>query len=183
MRLLLLLRIMLSSQARGEPSHYEAFDFKQCLHWSIDNEIRDVSVEPAQYKTAVELANRQSFSRHRDLTAAELEGLYKDHFYDVAIVFGASAHRKSKEFVLKYGVCRFVPEGLACMPKQDFPLAGAIYKVTPSRGALRSFSCRAGCDGSPTAIHDMGYENIEGEKNVAHEVALKKFRKMCGSAS
>jgi hypothetical protein len=177
---------MLSTPAFGEPANFEAFDFKNCLHWTITNEMHgdDLRNEPKQYIAALELANRQPYSRHKTMSAVEFDRMYKDHFYEVVIVYSALAHGiRSKKVIEKYGVCRFTnPPGIACLPNQDFPLAGAQYTKTRSKGDLPTLRCVAGCEGSPAVIHDMGYENMGNEKNIEQEAALRRFTKVCGRA-
>ena len=178
--------LMLATSAFGEPANYEAFDFKNCLHWNITNEMHgdDLKNEPKQYIAALELANRQPYSRHKIMSAEELTRMYEAHPYEMVIVYSAYAYeKKSKKDIEEYGVCRGNhPTGIACLPNQHFPLAGARYKEIRSKGPLATLVCVAGCTGAPATIHDMGYENMEGEKNIEREAALRKFRKMCGGA-
>ncbi|CAN5124233.1 hypothetical protein BH10PSE16_BH10PSE16_22520 [soil metagenome] len=184
MKTLVYLVLMLVTPAFGEPAYYEAFDFKKCLHWKIDNEMQgtDRSKEPKQYMAALELANRQPYSRHKIMSAVEFDSMYRDHRDEVVVIYSADAYdKKSKKNIEKYGVCN--PRiGMTCLPDQDSPLAGASYKEIPSKGALATFACVAGCTGAPATIHYMGYENMEGGKNSEQESALGKFRKMCGRA-
>lgn len=176
--------MLLAIPAFGEPSYYEAFDFKKCLHWKIDNEmysdpLRDA---PKQYIAALELANRQPYSRHKIMSAKEFDKMYEVHPEDVVVVYSTYAYdKKLKKNIEKYGVCS-QHIGLTCLPNQDFPLAGASYKKIHSKGALATFACVAGCTGAPATIHYMGYENMDGERNIEQEAALGKFRKMCGGA-
>lgn len=176
--------LLLATPAFGEPAYYEAFDFKKCLHWNIDNEMHgdDLSNEPKQYIAALELANRQPYSRHKIMSAKDFASMYEFHPDEVVVIYSAYAYdKKSKKTIEKYGVCNF-QAGFTCLPNQDFPLAGASYRKILSKGNLATFACVAGCTDTPASIHDMGYENMGDERNIEQEAALKKFRKMCGRA-
>lgn len=176
--------LMLAASADGEPTYYDAFNFKSCLHWKIDNEMYGDSLSnaPKQYIAALNLANRQPYSRHKTMSAAELDRMYQENSGEVVVIYTATAYDKNKKTdITKYGVCNH-DGGLTCLPNQDFPLAGSTYKEARSKGVLTTSVCVAGCTDAPTAIHFMGYENMDGEKNVEPEVALGKFRKMCGRA-
>jgi hypothetical protein len=176
--------LMLATPAFGEPAYYEAFDFKNCLHWKIDNEMYGDALHeaPRQYVAALNLANQQPYSRHKVMSAVEFDRMYRDHPDEVVVVYSAYAHDQANgKEVEKYGVCSHVT-GLRCLPNQDFPLAGASYKRIRSKGALVTSVCVSGCVAAPARIYYMGYENTEGERNVERESALGKFRKMCGRA-
>lgn len=176
--------LLLATPAFGEPAYYEAFDFKNCLHWKIDNEMHgdDLGNEPKQYVAALNLANRQPYSRHKKMSAPEFERMYRDHPGEVVVVYSAHAYDKGKKMdVQKFGVCNH-PARIACLPDQDFPLAGASYKEARSKGALATLVCATGCTGVPATIYYMGYETMEGERNIEQEAALEKFRKTCGRA-
>ncbi len=177
--------LVFSAPVFGEPSSFEAFDFKNCLHWTITNEMYgDLGAAPRGYVAAVELANRQPYSRHKNMSYEAFQRMYEEHGHEVVIVYSALAHdMKSKEpkDIEKYGVCKpHHPRGIECLPDQDFPLAGASYKTIRSKGALATSVCVAGCTNTPAAIHDMGYETMDGERNIEREAAQKKFRKICG---
>ena len=181
MRSVAYLLLILAAPALGEPGHYEAFDFKNCLHWKIDNEMytNAFSNAPERYLAALKVANRQPFSRHKPMSVAELDVMYRDHPDEMVVVYSAHAYdNNAKKNIEKYGVCN-QRIGLACLPNQDFPLAGASYKQTRSKGALATSACVAACTGVPATLHYMGYENMEGEKNLERESAFRKFRKMC----
>jgi hypothetical protein len=176
--------LMLATPAFGEPAYYEAFDFNNCLHWKITNEMHgdDLSNEPKQYIAALNLANRQPYSRHKKMSVDEFDRMYRDHPNDVVVVYSAYAYdKKKKKDIDKYGVCNYTA-GFTCLPNQDFPLAGASYKKVRSKGVLTTSVCVAGCTGAPAALHYMGYENMDGERNIEQEVAFGKFRKLCGRA-
>jgi hypothetical protein len=176
------LALMLSIPAFGETSNYDAFDFKNCLHWGITNEMHgdDLSNEPKQYIAALNLANRQPYSRHKNMSAVEFDRMYRDHPDEVVVVYSAYAYDKKKnKNIDKYGVCNYTV-GFTCLPNQDFPLAGASYKTIRSKGELVTSVCVAGCTGAPATIHDMGYETMGGERNIEQEAAQRKFRKICG---
>jgi len=178
------LALMLATSAVfGEPAYYEAFDYKDCLRWKITNEMHgdDLSQEPKQYIAALDLANRQPYSRHKKMSAVEFERMYKDHPGEVVVVYSAYAHDKKKNTIEKFGVCNHTI-GITCLPDQDFPLAGASYKEIRSKGKLPTLRCVAGCTGAPAMIHDIGYEAMDGERNIEHEAALRKFRKTCARA-
>ena len=181
-----LVLMLAASAAFGEPSNYEAFDFKNCLHWEITNEMHgdDLSQESKKYIAALNLANRQLYSLHKKMSAIEYDQIYKDHLYETVAVYSAYAYdKKNKKDVDKYGVCKpQPPRGIKCLPKQDFPLSGASYQVARSKGDLPTLRCEAGCTGVPATIHDMGYEAMDGERNIEQEAALRKFNKMCGRA-
>ena len=51
MKALALLVLLIATPALSESAYYEAFDFKNCLHWNIDNEMHgaDLGKEPKQY--------------------------------------------------------------------------------------------------------------------------------------
>lgn len=186
MRHLAWLSLVVSASVFGEPSNYEAFDFKNCLRWSITNEVYDLNTAPKQYAAAVQLANRQPYSRHKNMSASEFDNMYEKHSYEVVVVFSALAHdMKSKEHksIEKYGVCKpHYPRGIECLPNQDFPLSGASYQAVRSKGALTTFRCVAGCSNTPATVHDMGYEAMDGERNIEQEATLRKFKKLCGRA-
>lgn len=176
--------LMLTTPAFGEPAYYEAFDFKNCLHWKIDNEMYggDLSKAPRSYIAALGLANRQPYSRHKTMPAADFDRMYQEHSGEVVVIYSASAYDKNQKMdITKYGVCNHAV-GLACLPNQDFPLAGASYKEAHSKGVLTTSVCVAGCTDVPAAIHYMGYENMDGERNIEQEIAVGKFRKICGRA-
>jgi hypothetical protein len=185
MRFVAWLALIFSASVFGEPSNFEAFDFKNCLHWGITNEMYgDLNAAPRGYVAAVELANRQPYSRHKSMSNAEFERMYEDHLYEVVVVYSALArNRESKQYksIEKYGVCKLhYPRGIECLPNQDFPLSGASYQVVRSKGALPTLRCVGGCSEAPVAIHDMGYETMDGERNIEQESALRRFKKMCG---
>lgn len=187
MRFIAWLALIFAAPVFGEPSNFEAFDFKNCLHWDITNEMYgDLNAAPRGYVSAVKLANRQPYSRHKSMSNAEFERMYEAHPYEVVVVYSALAHdMKSKEYksIEKYGVCKpHYPKGIECLPNQDFPLSGASYLVVRSKGALPTLRCVAGCTEAPAAIHDMGYEAMDGERNIEQEAALRRFKKMCGRA-
>ncbi len=182
MRTIAYLALMLATPAFGEESNYEAFDFRNCLHWNITNTMHgdDLSKEPERYIAALNLANRQPYSRHKTMSNVEFERMYRDHSDEVVVVYSAYAYDKNKKKdIEKYGVCNYTA-GFTCLPNQDFPLAGASYKAIRSKGELVTSVCVAGCTGAPAAIHDMGYETMDGERNIEREAAQKKFRKICG---
>jgi hypothetical protein len=176
--------LMLSASAFGEPAYYEAFDLKNCLHWKIDNEMYGdpLSNAPKQYIAALNLANRQPYSRHKTMSAAEFDHMYREHSGEIVVIYTASAYDKNKKTdITKYGVCNLAG-GMTCLPNQDFPLAGSSYKEARSKGVLTTAICVTGCTDAPAAIHYMGYENMDGERNIEQEVALGQFRKLCGRA-
>lgn len=182
MKYVVYLFLMLATSAYGEPAHYEAFDFKKCLHWKITNEMRgdDLSNEPKEYIAALNLANRQPYSRHKKMSADEFDRMYREHPNNVVVVYSANAYaEKQKTSIEKFGVCNYTA-GFTCLPNQDFPLTGASYKKVRSKGALTTSVCVAGCTDAPAALHYMGYENMDGDRNIEHEVALGKFSKICG---
>ena len=187
MRPLAWLALVFAAPVFGEPSNFEAFDFKNCLRWDISNEMYgDLNAAPRQYVAAVELANRQPYSRHKSMSAQAFDSMYENHFYEVVVVYSANARdMKSKEYksIEKFGVCKpHYPRGIKCLPNQDFPLSGASYQEVRSKGALTTLRCVAGCSSTPATIHDMGYEAMDGERNVEQEASLKKFNKLCGRA-
>lgn len=187
MRSLAWLALIFAAPVFGEPSNFEAFDYKNCLRWEITNEMYgDLNAAPRQYVAAVELANRQPFSRHKRMSVQESESMYEHHFYEVVVVYSALARdMKSKEYksIEKFGVCKsHYPRGIQCLPNQDFPLSGASYQAVRSKGALTTLRCVAGCSGTPATIHDVGYEAMDGERNIEQEAALSKFNKLCGRA-
>jgi hypothetical protein len=174
--------LVLASPAFGAPAYYEAFDFKSCLHWKINNEIHgdDLSQESKQYIAALELEKRQPYSWHKFMSAKVQTRMTEADSYKLVVVHSAYAYdSKTKKYFEKYGVCN---NGIACLPNQDFPLAGASYKKIRSKGALTTLGCVAGCTDAPATIHDMGYENMDGERNIEQEANLEKFRKVCGRA-
>lgn len=178
---------VLATPAFGEPTHFEAFDFKNCLRWEITNEMYGApNSAPQGYVAAVELANQQPYSRHKDMSNTELDRMYEDHPDEVVVVYSALARdmkSKDNKYIERYGVCKpHPPKGIKCLPKQDFPLSGATYQKAPSKGALPTLRCVAGCSKAPATIHDMGYEAMDGERNVEQGVALEKFKKICGRA-
>lgn len=182
MKTVVYLAFLFAVPAFGESANFEAFDFKNCLHWTITNEMHgnDLRNEPKQYIAALELANRQPYSRHKPMSADEFDRMYRDHPGEVVVAYSAYAYDKKKRMdIEKYGVCNH-PDRIACLPKQDFPLAGASFKEIRSKGALATLVCVTGCTGVPATLHDMGYETMDGERNIEQEAALRKFRKMCG---
>ena len=172
---------LLATPALAEPAYYEAFDAHACLHWKIDNEMPGAADEmPAAYRQAVDLANRQPYSRHRPLSAEVFERMYREHAAEVVVVYSARAYdRKLHREIEKFGACS-LGEGLRCLPGQDFPLAGASYRRGPAQGTQATAICIAGCGNAPTAIYDMGYENMENERHLEHARALARFERKCG---
>lgn len=62
----------------------------------------------------------------------------------------------------------------------NFPLAGATYKLIKDNGSLPSYVCVKGCKAAmPHIIHDLGYESPEDWHNIEYEKALKKFNSKC----
>jgi hypothetical protein len=170
MRSLLFLLVFVVSPAFGASDFYEAFDFTKCRRWAIDNEPHgiDLSLESKEYISALELANRQpkSLNEERLIT-----------------VYSAGTRDKSKKYIEKFGACYGSTSiQVTCLPNQDFPLAGATYKKIRSKGQLVALACVSGCRGVPAFIYDMGYEPMDGERNIEHETAGKKFGKLCGGA-
>jgi len=187
MKFLVWLALVFASPVFGEPSNFEAFDFKNCLRWEITNEMYgDLNAAPRQYVAAVALANRQPYSRHKSMSVQEFERMYENHFHDVVVVYSALARdMKSKEYksIEKFGVCKpNYPRSIKCLPNQDFPLSGASYQTVRSKGALTTLRCVSGCSSAPATIHDMGYEAMNGERNIEQVAALGKFNKLCGRA-
>ena len=174
---------LLAAPAFAEPSYYEAFDFQHCLHRTIDNEMNaapPTGTATKPYLAALALANRQPYSRHRPLSPEQFERMTRNHPTEIAVVYTAQAQDlKTGKTLEKYGVCN-LGEGLRCLPDQDFPLAGAHYRPGRSRGALVTLECFAGCASVPTALHNMGYEAMDGERNLEQATALKRFAKTCG---
>lgn len=111
------------------------------------------------------------------MSAAEFDRMYREHSGEVVVIYTASAYdRNKKTDITKYGVCNHAG-GMTCLPNQDFPLAGSSYKEARSKGVLTTSVCVAGCRDAPAAIHYMGYENMDGERNIDQEVALESLGK------
>lgn len=118
MRTIAYLALMLATPAFGEESNYEAFDFRNCLHWNITNTMHgdDLSKEPERYIAALNLANRQPYSRHKTMSNVEFERMYRDHSDEVVVVYSAYAYDKNKKKdIEKYGVCNYTA-GFTCLP-------------------------------------------------------------------
>jgi hypothetical protein len=186
MRRLAWLIFFLILPAYGASDFYETFDFKNCLHWYIDNEPHGVelSKEPKEYIAALELANRHPYSWHKIESWYELEKMPETGKNKLVSVYSASAGHSKNNYVQKFGACYGnLSVGITCLPKQNFPLTGATYRAIKSKGILTTLACVAGCKtGAPAYIYYMGYENMEGERNIEHETAKKRFIKVCGGS-
>lgn len=82
-----------------------------------------------------------------------------------------------------YGYCTMSKDEISCDvdSSKGFPLRGATFRHVEGYGSLPSYRCTKGCAKSvPTMIHDQGYENEPGDKNVWGEKMYKKFVKKCG---
>lgn len=181
MKSLAFLLLLLAMPVLAEPAYYEVFDAHKCLRWKIDNEMPgSADAMPAAYRRALNLANRQPYSRHRRMTAEEQERMYREHANQVVVVYSARAYdRKQQLEIEKFGACS-PGEGLRCLSGQDFPLAGGSYRKAPSRSALGTAHCVAGCTRVPAELYDTGYENMGNERNVALAQALARFERKCG---
>lgn len=167
-----------SSATFAASTSFEAFDFKNCLHWYVDSDVGGVS--PPAYKAARILADRQPYS---DLNRTVEWTDYEIGRTPFVYAAGAFTDATQDKFIEKFGVCYYQraikkPQ-FRCLPNQDFPFAGATYQEIKSKGQLQTFQCIKGCIGVPEFIHDMGYEPEEGETNIEAERAQSKFRKIC----
>jgi hypothetical protein len=173
------------SSAFASSDFYEAFDPKGCLRWSIDNEPHgiELSKEPKEYITAFELAKRQHNSWYKVESWAEMDRMSHKERDKLVSLYSAAGQGRANKYIAKFGACYGSASSvITCLPNQDFPLAGASYRKVRSKGALITLACVRGCNGVPAFIYDMGYENMEGERNIEHEYAKKKFRRLCGHA-
>lgn len=149
--------------------YMQAFDFDNCLIWNIHSELpfAESGMEPPALKAAQALAN-----------------LPMNMYFGIHTAF---ALNKPDESIEKYGVCKYKTETrgsdeITCLPGLDFPLSGATYSQIRSKGQLPSLKCVSGCRGVPSFVYDLGYENMNGERNIELEAAERKFRKHCGGA-
>ena len=176
MRFVVLAILFCSSSAFAAVTYLEAFDFKNCLHWHATTVGGGDS--PA-YKAASILADSQPDS-HLNRKIIEWTTYETGR---TPFVYVAGTHTNNKKHVEKFGVCYYQTatkkSHFRCLPSQDFPFAGATYQAIKSKGRLPTFQCVKGCIGVPEFIHDMGYENMEGETNVEAERAQSRFRKIC----
>jgi hypothetical protein len=77
-----------------------------------------------------------------------------------------------------HGLCITGTATISCLKEPDFLLSGATYKTIVSKG-LQTYECVEGCNGVPTHIYSMGYENMDGESNLEYEEAKENFDKVC----
>ena len=166
-------------------SEYEAFDFKQCLIWTLSADAGGTGDESkAGYRSAEQLLNSHPKSIKGMGRFDETEwktGRTPRIFSSVAL---RPTRKRVADAVEKFGVCidQMEPNRfLYCLPGQDFPLSGARYVPTRSKGKLSTLKCTTGCQGAPAHIHDMGYEPEEGETNVEREDVGRRFRATCRS--
>jgi hypothetical protein len=114
----------------------------------------------------------------------ELDQLPTANVNKLISVYSAGVTSISNVYISQFGACYGNPTvGITCLPNQDFPLSGASYRLIASKGELKTFACSKGCNMAPDFIYDMGYENMEGERNIEHEAAIKKFSKVCRSST
>jgi hypothetical protein len=169
--------------AQAASDFYEAFNFKKCLHYQFDNEPHGIalSTESTEYMTAYNRANEHPNSLYKIKSWQELEQLPVSKVNKLVSVYSAGVKGRNKSYINQFGACfGNTSVGVTCLPNQDFPLSGASYRVIASKGELKTFACNKGCEMAPDFIYDMGYENMESERNIEHEAAIKKFSKACG---
>jgi hypothetical protein len=146
----------------------EAFDFTRCAQWSISSDSYN-TIEPLETRK-FELAQAQLSAKLGE--AAERDG------WSVYSAYQTKGARTAG----KYGACRSTANGngFECLAGFDFPIAGQKFTLARSRGKLPTLRCIAGCGASGiAAIHDMGYENMEGETNVEQGANVKRFAREC----
>ena len=166
-------------------SQYEAFDFKQCLVWSLRPDAGGTSDESkAGYRNAERLLD----SHPRSIKGI---GRFDETEWETGrtpMIFSAVALPPTSKRVAggieKFGVCIDQKEPtrfLFCLPGQDFPLSGAKYVPSRFRGKLPTLKCVTGCQSAPAYIHDTGYEPEEGETNFERKDVERRFRATCRS--
>ena len=169
--------------AHAASDFYEAFNFKKCLYYLIDNEPHGIALskESAEYMAAYRRANEHPNSLYKIKSLQALEQLSEEKTNKLVKVYSGAVKGKNGLYISQYGACYgSTTVGLSCLPGQKFPLSGASYRLIPSKGELKTFACTTGCDDAPDFIYDMGYENMDGERNIEHEAAMRKFRNRCG---
>jgi hypothetical protein len=176
MRFVAMAILFCSSGAFAAVTYLEAFDFENCLHWHVTT---DGGGDSPAYKAARNLADRQPDS-HLNRTITEWTTYETGR---TPFVYVAGARTGNNKYIEKFGVCYYQTatkkSSFRCLQIQDFPFAGATYQEIKSKGQLPTLQCIKGCIRVPAFIHDMGYENMEGETNVEAERAQSKFRKIC----
>lgn len=176
MRFAILAFLFSSSNAFAAVTYLEAYDFKDCLHWHMTT---DSGGDSPGYKAASILADSQPDS-HINRKVIEWTTYETGR---TPFVYVAGTRTDAKRDIEKFGVCYYQTatkkSHFRCLSSQDFPFAGATYQQIKSKGQLPTLQCVKGCIGVPEFIHDMGYENMEGETNVEAERAQSKFDKIC----
>ena len=154
--------------AHSANSELEAFDFVRCEHWSISSDSVG-STDPVQ---ARKRAAAQAHLVSRLGQAAESLGWW---------IFVATK-MDNPDGADRYGACRLTNDGkrFECIDGSAFPLAGLSFVLGRSKGKLSTYVCAATCKaGTIKAVHDMGYENMEGETNVEQIRNASTFAKKC----
>lgn len=153
------------------PAQFDAFDFSRCLHWSVTSDsYTDPTVDPAADKAF------QAAVAALERLRAELGP--KGEEWAIYAAFD-NANPSATQ---KYGACKESEDRrtFQCLLGFDFPLSGTRFDRIRSKGQLPSFRCAAGCSRADIGmLHDMGYENMEGEQNLEREQLLARFSRAC----
>ncbi len=175
----------------NEMTFFSALDLKTCLRWNISNEpiypdYIKAGEEKTGYESAMALLKRQPLSYQNGMSDAQRMQAMEADPYEIATVYEASGgyygSYKKGDTIRRFSVCKpSYPSGFTCLPGQDFPLSGAVYRVIRSKGSLKTLGCRTGCTSKPSVIYDTGYETDEEDVNVEYEAALKIFNKKCSN--
>jgi len=156
--------------ANAAHDELEVFDFRLCVNWSISTDV-------SQRQGA-------SYTRIKALRDQRSDGA------DWGIYEAEASNGPSQASTYKHGLCRWLfsnknehrSSAFTCLGGGDFPIAGLTFSKIKQKGALPSFKCTKGCTASSVEmLHDMGYENEEGQENVEYLQNHSRFQKLCRS--
>lgn len=157
-RLLIIAFLTLPVTCQGATSTWEAFDNKNCKHWTITT---DYSGGDPEFERAKELLERLNREEGREVGWQLLQAWESS---GEMTRFGVCAHKQSINSWL-----------IACHPSTDFPLAGATIILDSDRKIAK---CISGCEKVPFGrLYEIGYEDGPDSKYLAP--AARKFEAAC----
>lgn len=148
---------------------FEAFDLKNCSHWIFSSD--------SYPSPNVDLTGNRNYLK----AAASLAKSNPNYEKEGWSIY--SAHNNTNPVSLsKFGACRLSNDAnkFECLKAYDFPLSAAAYTIIKYRGQLPTYICTANCEATAIRnIYDMGYENMDGERNIEYEIMNRKFKRLC----
>lgn len=160
-RLLIAASLTFPALCEGATSTWEAFDYKNCKHWTVTSDYGESGPRFERAKQLLERLNQAG------------DGKEAWHILEAWV---------SSERTPYFGVCTsevgIAGRLLTCHPGTEFPVAGATIVMD---GGRMTAKCISGCDKVPFGmLYWRGYEDGPDSRYLAP--ATRKFRKLCGPA-